>query len=115
MVYSTLYTYLKERPRERAQIAPLPLPPPLITPPITPRPLPRSRRARLDTRPTVEFYAELGELIERDAKLVEDLGWDKFVRGRRGVGDLTEMENVQHPARRLLRRYKFSDVPVKLE
>ena len=95
--------------------APLPPPPPTI-PIITPPPFPisRSRGARPDTRPTIEFPAELGKLIERDAKLVKELGWVKFVKGRRGVGDLTEMENLRHPARRLLRHYKFSGVPVTL-
>ena len=76
--------------------------------------LPISRVVRSDTRPTIEFSAELGELIFRDSKLVEELGWEKFVKRRRGVGDLTEMENLRHPARRLLRQYRFTGVPVKL-
>ena len=65
-----------------------------------------------DTRPKVEVPVELGELIKRDMALVERDGWDKFVRERRGRGDLAEVKELDHPARRLLRRYQTRGVPV---
>ena len=58
--------------------------------------------------------AELGELIARDVGLVTQLGWEEFVKRRRGRGDLTEMQGVKHPARRLLRGYAFRGVPVQM-
>ena len=43
------------------------------------------------------------------------MGWYEFVKTRRGKGDLTEVNSLKHPARRILRQYKFSGVPVKLK
>ena len=51
-------------------------------------------------------------MIERDVKLVRELGWERFVKKRRQRGDLTKMEQVNHPARSLLRRYESRGVPV---
>ena len=65
-----------------------------------------------DTRPSVGVPPELGKLIERDSRLVQELGWEEFVRRRRERGDLTEIKNVDHPARSLLRRYHARGVPV---
>ena len=67
-----------------------------------------------DSRPQVQVPEDLGKLILRDAELVRRLGWAKFVLGRRGKGDLTDMRHVQHPARRLLRRYATRGVPARL-
>ena len=53
-------------------------------------------------------------MIDRDVHLLKELGWEAFVQSRRGVGDLTEMTGLRHPARRLLRQYRFAGVPVKL-
>ena len=92
-------------------------PPPDISPPVPPThptsnaPAQTQQRQR-DTRPSVGVPPELGKLIERDSRLVQELGWEEFVRRRRQRGDLTEMENVDHPARSLLRRYHARGVPV---
>jgi len=43
-------------------------------------------------------------VLERNARLVKEIGWDEFGRYRRGLEDMTEMEGVEHPARRLLRQ-----------
>ncbi len=55
---------------------------------------------------------ELGKYILRDTELVCALGWKSFVEQRRGRGDLSSMDKVRHPARRLLRQYKSRGVPV---
>ena len=68
----------------------------------------------MDNRPTAEIPADIGELIKRDVELLEKLGWDEFVKRRRGRGDLTEMHGVNHPARDLLRGYSTRGVPVKV-
>ena len=57
--------------------------------------------------------AELGEYIERDVALLQQLGWTEFIRQRRGRGDLAHLHNVHHPARRLLKLYKHIGAPVK--
>ena len=67
-----------------------------------------------DEQPRVEVPDELGKLIARDMALVERDGWEAFVKERRGRGDLTDMRNVDHPARHLLRRYQSRGVPVVL-
>ena len=72
----------------------------------------QTQQRQRDTRPSVGVPPELGKLIERDSRLVQELGWEEFVRRRRQRGDLTEMENVDHPARSLLRRYHARGVPV---
>ncbi|KAL7523132.1 hypothetical protein ACHAWF_000389, partial [Thalassiosira exigua] len=56
---------------------------------------------------------ELGEYIVRDVKLLEQLGWRRFIRQRRPVSDFASLDNVQHPARRLLHFYKHRRAPVK--
>ena len=84
--------------------APL-LPPKLHTVPFVPKPshISNSRllkKPRLaDIRPEAGLDAELGELIARDVGLVTELGWEEFIKRRRGSGDLTETKDVKHPAR----------------
>ena len=56
--------------------------------------------------------AELGKCIANDVELLRRVGWSKFVRQKRGVGDLGSLE-FDHPARRLLRHYKYHGAPVK--
>ena len=56
---------------------------------------------------------ELGEFIDRDAKLLRSLGWRGLVRHRRPTGDFASLTNVHHPARRLLQHYKHHGAPVK--
>ena len=57
---------------------------------------------------------ELGELIRRDVELLRQEGWSALVRSRRARGDFASLDNVDHPARRLLKLYKHRGVPVKL-
>ena len=57
---------------------------------------------------------ELGELIKRDCLLLSRVGWQKFVRHRRGRGDFASLDNIKdHPARNLLLRMKHEGVPVR--
>lgn len=56
---------------------------------------------------------ELGELIRRDVELLSRVGWQAFVKLRRGKGDFASLDNVDHPARRLLLHYKHRGAPVK--
>ena len=57
---------------------------------------------------------DLGTLLERDTKLFAELGWSGFIRGRQARGDLSALSRLRHPARRLLRQYKFRGAPVVL-
>ena len=56
---------------------------------------------------------DLGEFIDRDVKLLNQLGWRGLVTHRRPRGDFTSLNNVLHPARRLLHFYKHHGAPVK--
>ncbi|KAL7526950.1 hypothetical protein ACHAXR_005745 [Thalassiosira sp. AJA248-18] len=56
---------------------------------------------------------ELGELIRRDVELLQSVGFSQLVETRRGRGDFASLNNVVHPARRLLKLYKHRGVPVK--
>jgi hypothetical protein len=56
---------------------------------------------------------EIGEFIDRDARLLKMLGWRGLVNHRRPTGDLASLTNVHHPARRLLHLYKHRGAPVK--
>ena len=68
----------------------------------------RSATLEAQTIPT-----ELGEYIDRDVTLLKRLGWTEFIRQRRGQGDFASLDNVHHPARRLLKLYKYRGAPVK--
>ena len=57
---------------------------------------------------------ELGELIRRDVELLRRGGWSALVRSRRARGDFASLDDVEHPARRLLMLYKHRGVPVKV-
>ena len=63
------------------------------------------------TGPQTGLDSRLGEYIQRDAKLFESLGWETLVTQRRGRGDLTNMNQVQHPAQRLLRHLASKGAP----
>lgn len=63
--------------------------------------------------PSTQLPAELGEYIARDVELLRRGGWKELVASRRGRGDFTSLNNVQHPAQRLLRHYKHRGAPVK--
>ena len=56
---------------------------------------------------------ELGEYIARDVKLLQQLGWSGLVKQRRPVSDFSSLQNVHHPAKRLLSFYKNRGAPVK--
>jgi hypothetical protein len=58
---------------------------------------------------------ELGEYIDRDVALLQRLGWKEFIRQRRDGGDLAHLDNVHHPARRLLKLYQRRGAPVKFK
>jgi len=60
-----------------------------------------------------ELPQELGELIDRDVQLLSWLGWQKFIQHRRRRGDIASLDNVNHPARRLLNLLKSRGAPVK--
>ena len=45
---------------------------------------------------------KLGEHVAQDATLVEKLGWEKFVKERKGQGDLTELKKAKYLDLRLL-------------
>ena len=56
---------------------------------------------------------ELSECVRRDAELLKKLGWKKFVLQRRTKSDFTSLDEVNHPAKRLLKHYKSRGTPVK--
>ena len=61
---------------------------------------------------------ELGKFalqIEKDTQLLKEVGWSKFVRTKRGRDDFNNLDSVPHPARILLRQYKFKGAPVMLK
>ena len=60
---------------------------------------------------------EIGKLhdrIEKDAKLLAAVGWNKFVQQKRTTDDFSSLVGLDHPARRLLRQYKHRGAPVVL-
>ena len=64
--------------------------------------------------PLMEVSQELGEYIKADAALLKELGWTKFVQRLRTRSDFASLDEVHHPARRLLNFYKHRGAPVKL-
>lgn len=56
---------------------------------------------------------KIGELNDRDAKLLRTLGWQGLIRHCRPMGDFALLTNVHHPARHLLKYYKHHGAPVK--
>ena len=56
----------------------------------------------------------LGEYIDRDVKLLQQLGWQGLVAHHRPRCDFSSLDNVLHPARRLLSLYKHRGAPVKV-
>jgi len=73
---------------------------------------PPSKRTNANL-PSSVTSEELGELIRRDVELITRVGWQSFVKQRRGRGDFSTLDNVNHPARRLLRKLKYQGAPVK--
>ena len=51
--------------------------------------------------------SNLGTYIERDTRLLEQLGWHQFIRARRGRSDLSPtVDHISHPARSHLRHLR---------
>ena len=73
------------------------------------------RRKTTTLRPpvAVEVSEDLGTYIRRDVKLLKQLGWTDFVKGRRNRGDFADVSTLPHPASRLLKHYKTHGAPVK--
>ena len=67
------------------------------------------------TSPPTGLDSRLGEYVKRDAKLFESLGWETMVTHRRGRGDLTNMDQVKHPAKRLLRHLASKGAPAVMQ
>ena len=61
-----------------------------------------------------QLSEELGKLIRRDVEMLRREGWPALVKSRRARGDFATLDNVEHPARRLLMLYKHRGVPVKV-
>ena len=77
-------------------------------------PRPNKRRAADEVLGNQSVSEELGELIAKDCLLLSRVGWQKFVRHRRGRGDFASLDNItSHPARNLLLRMKHEGVPVR--
>ena len=60
------------------------------------------------------IHDELGEYISRDAQLVSDLGWEFFIKNRRGRGDFSDLGGVDEPTLGLLSQYRHRVTPVVL-
>ena len=69
------------------------------------------KKAAIDLAQSVP--TDIGEFIERDVKLLHQLGWRGLVTHRRPRGDFASLNNVLHPARHLLHLYKHHGAPVK--
>jgi hypothetical protein len=52
-------------------------------------------------------------LIDRDVDLLQRLGWCQFVKLRRSRGDFASLDNIDHPAHRILRQLKEKGAPVQ--
>ena len=76
-------------------------------------PQPSPKRASVNLPSSMTTSEELGELIMRDVELLSSVGWRSFVKHRRGRGDFSSLDNVNHPARRLLMNLKHRGAPVK--
>lgn len=64
--------------------------------------------------PLMEVSHELGKYVKADAALLKELGWTQFVQRLRTRSDFASLDEVHHPARRLLNFYKHRGAPVKL-
>ena len=55
---------------------------------------------------------EIGKLISNDVKLVQQVGWQQFVKHCQGQGDLASLNNTKHPAGHLLQKHRGPPVNV---
>ena len=74
-------------------------------------PTPKQVRKAMPEEP---LTTELGEYITADVALLKRLGWSKFVQHLRRRSDFASLDDVHHPAQRLLKFYKNRGAPVKL-
>ena len=72
------------------------------------------RPNRIPRQQQVKLPDNIGKYVVRDAEEVTRIGWREFVRRRRGSGDFSSLSEVEHPAWRLLRKYKHRGAPVVL-
>ena len=70
---------------------------------------PPHKRVRLSDP---ELPEELGKYIDRDVKLLHELGWDNLVKHRRQRGDINPTPQP-HPAQHTLQQYRKNGVPVR--
>jgi hypothetical protein len=96
-------------------------PPSTASPPFRPS---KFRNTSVTTPPTLSdsqaqgspcLDSRLGEYIKRDTKLFDSLGWEAMVTQRRGQGDLTNMHQVRHPAKRLLQHLASKGAPAVMQ
>ena len=57
---------------------------------------------------------DLGKLINADNALFKKVGWEQFIRLRRGRSNFPPLGNLRHPAKRILQQYSDRGVPVVL-
>jgi hypothetical protein len=80
------------------------LTPPAAIAPSRPTELRAQKRLRTeDPGSQASVDLNLRKYIDHDAHLLSTIGWNEFVRERRGRGDLGDLE-FEHPAARLLRQ-----------
>ena len=56
----------------------------------------------------------LSHYIESDTKTLQQVGWKALFKQSRERSDISSLENVHHPANRLLKHYRDRGAPVKL-
>ena len=76
-------------------------------------PVKKPRRVETSYPTCTKLPADLGKCVERDVSVLREMGWEGFVKSKRGRGDIGRME-FDHPAKRLLQQYKLNGAPVKL-
>ena len=62
---------------------------------------------------TLDMSDELGKCIRKDTSLLRQLGWEEFIKRKRPRGDFALLDNVHHPAKRLLKLLKNRGAPVQ--
>ncbi len=69
-----------------------------------------SKRGSFDL---AQLPSDLGELIACDTALLQRLGWRGLLAHRRPSSNFASLDNLHHPAQRLLRLYVHRGAPVK--
>jgi hypothetical protein len=69
-----------------------------------------SKRGSFDL---AQLPSDLGELIACDIALLQRLGWRGLVAHHRPSSNFASLDNLHHPAQRLLRLYAHRGSPVK--